>query len=81
MILFLSIELKFVRLMSFILKGMEDVYCYLDDLLIFSKNEEEHLATLEELFRRLDQNDLTISLQKCEFAASELDFLGYRVNG
>ena len=72
---------SFQKMMSYILRDLEGVYCYLDDLLIFSKNEADHLTTLEELFKRLDENDLTISLNKCEFAATELDFLGYRVNG
>ena len=59
---------------------MENIFVYTDDVLIYSKNEQDHLATLDELFRRLDQNGLTISLKKCLFGKEKLDFLGYQVS-
>ena len=31
---------------------------YLDDIIIFSNTEEEHLAHIEEIFRRLEAEDL-----------------------
>ena len=53
---------------------------YLDDILIFSKSKEQHLKTLEELFKRLSKAGLTISLSKCEFGQEELDYLGYTIS-
>ena len=52
----------------------------MDDLLIFSKDEDSHLATLKELFTRLQSNGLAKGLDKCTFGVHALDFLGYRVN-
>ena len=71
---------SFQRLVDFVLRDMENIFVYMDDVLIYSKNEQDHLATLDELFRRLDQNGLTISLKKCLFGKEKLDFLGYQVS-
>ena len=40
--------------MDQILHGMDNVVCYLDDILIASRTEEEHLATLDEVLSRLE---------------------------
>ena len=71
---------SFQRLVDFVLRDMDNIFVYMDDVLIYSKNEQDHLATLDELFRRLDQNGLTISLKKCLFGKEKLDFLGYQVS-
>ena len=59
---------------------MKGVFCYLDDLLIFSKTQEEHLQILDELFSKLSKAGLSISLKKCQFGVSELEYLGFKVN-
>ena len=53
---------------------------YLDDVLVFSKSEKEHLKTLEELFARLDGACLTLALDKCQFGVQQLEYLGYQVS-
>lgn len=70
---------SFQRLMTHVLAGMDSIYCYMDDILIFSKDETSHLKTIEELFRRLNEAGLAISPKKCLFGEKELDFVGYRV--
>ena len=71
---------SFQRMMSHILSGLPNVFCYMDDLLIYSKSESDHLRTIKDLFKRLDDNGLHLSLKKCDFGKPELDFVGYRVN-
>ena len=71
---------SFQRLLDSVLAGMDSIYAYMDDILIFSKSESEHLDTLDELFKRLHENDLTISSGKCQFAVPAIDFLGHRVD-
>ena len=34
---------------------------YLDDIIIFSNTEEEHMAQIEEIFRRLEAADLKMN--------------------
>ena len=40
---------------------------YLDDIIIFSKTEEEHLEHLEEIFLRLRKFGLKMKREKCSF--------------
>ena len=52
---------------------------YMDDLLVFSKDEESHLKHLETVLSRLEEHELYVSPKKCEFLQSEIDFLGFLV--
>ncbi|GJP36001.1 hypothetical protein CLOM_g20542, partial [Closterium sp. NIES-68] len=52
---------------------------YLEDILVFSKTQEQHLKDLDRVFQRLQQNRLISKGSKCEFLKSELDFLGHVV--
>ena len=61
-------------------RGLNFVFVYLDDILIFSQSQEEHEAHLRQLFGRLQEHGLVISLSKCQFGVNEIDFLGHRVN-
>jgi hypothetical protein len=40
---------------------------YLDDIIIFSKTEDENIKRLESVFRRLKEQNLKIEGKKCEF--------------
>ena len=70
----------FQRFMDEVLKGLSFTYNYIDDVLVASKNEEEHIKHLEELFVRLQEHGLKINPAKCKFGKEELNFLGYTVN-
>merc|ERR1712212_577963 len=59
---------------------MEEIFVYLDDVLVYSKDESSHIRMLEEIFRRLDKAGLAISKKKCVFGVKELEFMGYKVN-
>lgn len=54
-------------------------FAYVDDLLIASKSQEEHLQDLDALFQRLQHYGLRINPLKSEFGKAELTFLGHRV--
>ena len=69
--------LAFVRLMHQILGNMKNVFVYLDDIIIFSSNIEEHFQILDEVLSRLEKAGLKIKLRKCQFLKSQLDFLGH----
>jgi hypothetical protein len=58
------------------------VFVYLDDIIIFSKNPQDHVRHVREVLKRLQDNRLTCGLHKCIFAQPKLDdFLGYSVSG
>jgi hypothetical protein len=52
---------------------------YVDDLIIYSDNESDHIRHLEIVFDVLTKNNLTIEASKCEFFQTSLEFLGYQV--
>ena len=71
----------FQRLMERVLAGLQLETClvYLDDIIIFSKTFDNHLSKLQAVFQRLREANLHLKPQKCEFAKSEVSYLGYVV--
>ena len=49
---------------------------YLDDIIIFSKTEEEHLQQLEEIFNRLCKFGLKMKREKMQFLQEAHTVLG-----
>lgn len=52
------------------------VAVYLDDILIWSNDLVEHRKIVHEVLRRLQENDLYLRPEKCEFERSEIEYLG-----
>ncbi|CAI2738545.1 unnamed protein product [Dicrocoelium dendriticum] len=70
----------FQRFIHEVTRGLEGVYPYLDDILIASSSDEEHLRHLDALFQRLTQHGVTVNPDKCELGQSSIDFLGHRIS-
>jgi len=75
-----NVAQTFQRLMDNLFRRFSFVFTYLDDHLIASATLEEHFLHLEQFFRVLDENGLTINPAKCVFAATSLKFLGHMVD-
>ena len=67
------------RLMDHVFYGLANCYVYMDDLLLFSKDQKSHDNLIKEALQRLDANGLSIHLDKCSFGQSQMEFLGYQV--
>ena len=72
----------FQRLMDKVLKPVlhKFVLVYLDDIIVFSRNIEEHLEHLEIVFKLLAGAGFKLKTKKCEFLKDKLDYLGHTVS-
>ena len=71
----------FQELMNIVLQGCEEcAMAYLDDVLIFSKDPDEHLRHIETIFKRIRQHGLKLKLKKCTFFKEETDYLGFVIS-
>ena len=57
------------------------VVVYLDDILIYSKNEEEHDEHLRLVLMKLREHRLYAKFSKCEFWLPEVTYLGHVISG
>ena len=67
----------FQKLINEVLTDCNFAMGYLDDIIIFSKTEEEHLEHLETIFNRLREAGLKLKLQKCSFFMKHIQYLGH----
>ena len=74
-----SAPATYIRLMNIITSGIDNVFCYLDDILIYSSTLEEHEETLNTLLKRFSYHGLELNLKKCTFAKQEVNYLGFKL--
>ena len=53
---------------------------YLDNILIFSKNESEHKQHVQQVLTALQHYDLYLKISKCSFNAMKVNFLEFKIN-
>lgn len=63
-----------------VLRDLDFIFCYIDDIIIASTSETQHREHLRKIFQRIDEYGITINLAKCDFGKSELNFLGYHIS-
>ena len=54
---------------------------FIDDILVYSKNEEEHKEHLRLVLGKLREHQLYAKFSKCEFWLKEVGFLGHVISG
>ena len=53
---------------------------YLDDVIVYSHTEEEHLTQLRAVFKRFRESGLKLKPSKCNFFRTEINYLGHTVS-
>jgi len=68
--------------MNEILSDYLDIFCvaYLDDILVFSPDEETHWEHVRAVLTRVRDTGLTLKASKCEFHTTETEYLGYVIS-
>ena len=74
-----QVPAHFQKLINEVLTDCNFAMGYLDDIIIFSKTEEEHLEHLETIFNRLREAGLKLKLQKCSFFKKHIQYLGHLI--
>ena len=68
------------RTIDQVLEGSSGTSCILDDMITTGKNDDEHLANLEEVLRRLQAHGLRANKTKCEFFKEKITFCGHDID-
>jgi hypothetical protein len=56
------------------------VVVFIDDILVYSKNKEEHMDHLHMVLQKLREHQLYVKLSKCEFWLKQVSFLGHIIS-
>ena len=64
----------FMSIINEVIADLPFAVVYLDDILVFSKNPEDHVRHVEEILNRLRKHHFFLKMKKCEFFKSEIPF-------
>ncbi len=73
-------QAAFAKVMDKILLKVDNVRCYVDDVVIFSKITDEHARHLTNVLRFLKGQGLRLRIKKCSFMQPSVELLGHIVN-
>ena len=71
---------EFQKAIDCTLAGLDNTFCFLDDILIESRGGiEKHLDLVRKCLIKLDQENLRINLAKCHFVNDKIEWLGHNI--
>ena len=70
---------SFSYLMTEVLRNLNNIISYIDDILAHTKNHDDHLVALERCFQRLREYNLKLSTDKSTFGTRETEYLGFKL--
>ena len=66
--------------MDAILSEYPQAHAFIDDILVVTKGLEiERISTAKKLLRKLDKENKSLKLKKCNFAQRECEWLGHKI--
>ena len=63
-----------------VLGGVKHVFTYIDDILIATASEQEHVKVLEEVFKRLEKYNVKLNGTKCQYMQQSIKYLGHELS-
>ena len=70
----------FQQVMDQIFQGLTGVQCYLDDIIITGKSEEDHMKNLRAVLERIKEHGLRLCKEKCTFFQESIEYLGHIIS-
>lgn len=71
---------KWQREIENLLRDIDGVTVFLDDIKITAPNDEIHLQRLELVLQRLEKHNMRVNFDKCEFMQESISYCGYRID-
>ena len=69
----------FVKVINEVIKGLDRVAAYLDDVIVFDVDPSLHVASMKEFFLRLRKHNLNLSSSNVIIGAMDAGFLGHTI--
>ena len=66
--------------MDTVLQGIPFVICYLDDILVTGRSDEEHRKNLEEVLSHIQRHGIRLKKEKCRFFSKSVEYSGHFIN-
>ena len=70
----------FVKVINEVIKDLERVAAYFDDVIVFDPDPASHVDNIRALFQRLRKHNLKLSPAKAKLGATNADFLGHTIS-
>ncbi len=71
---------SFQRHVDRAIRDCQAVFAWVDDIVICSRNHEEHVIHVREVLQALQDNGLVIHAEKCVWGVQELEYLGHKIS-
>ena len=69
-----------IHISDTMLQDIPGTICYLHDILVTGKNNEDHFKNLEEVLKRLKNAGLRVKKPKCALMQDSVQYLGYKID-
>lgn len=70
----------FQKAIEQILKGCNGYFVYIDDILIYGKDEEQHNRRLNAIRDKLSEHNVVLNETKCKLKVAQIEFLGHSIS-
>jgi hypothetical protein len=68
------------KVMNQVFQGLEGIKNIFDDVFVHGTTKEEHDNRLEEILKRLQEKELTLNIDKCNFNMDKIEFMGHMLS-
>ena len=76
-----TLPTEFQRILDLTLAGITITFVFIDDILIVTHGtEEEHIEKVKEVLKKLDEANVSLKLDKCTFAAEDIEWVGFKLS-